>query len=619
MAGKHILAFEPDPLYAKLIQDEFGPRGFNVEIVTDGAVGLERASASPPDLIYLCIELPRISGFSVCNKLRKNVETETIPLVITSAEATEEVFEKHRKLKAHADEYLLKPFGADQLVPIIERLVSGADVVLEEDGALDLDTEDSLVIEGDEVVEEVEEIEEVDAIDEPTSAEKEIDAITDAAFDAISLDEDKPKPAPKPEPKPEPKPAPKPEPKPAPAADTGELKKLGAENDSLKDQVARLEKQLVDAKASKGGGVSSREFLDLRELLNKKDRELLDLKDSVNSKEKQLLESRERLTDLERSKADLDDKNIAAEKQIADLQGRIEDLQADKEVAHKKAEDLQHRIESLQAKIDGLDKDLDKEKADRRADVERLEAEKVDAVMRSVNEKDQEKKTALAELRAELEKARDKALSEQEAELKGEADARRETELTEQRLRHEAALEEQRDNRAVEKVEALAALEKQCADNLVAADDKHKHELGDLKSRLYDDEQKIARLETDSEEAKSSLAEAREELNATQALLDERTNEAEGLKKKSAEAEDKLETTSRELKGIAERLSIADGKIEKLEADLAERDGRVAVLSGELDEANEAIANSDAIVAKARQALEIAGKLLAELSTEEGA
>ena len=110
MSEKHILAFEADPIYAGMLKEELGARGYSVEVVSDGVDGLEKATTSFPDLIYLCIELPRISGFSICNKLRKSEEAKNIPLLIVSAEATEETFEKHKKLKVRADQYVHKPF-----------------------------------------------------------------------------------------------------------------------------------------------------------------------------------------------------------------------------------------------------------------------------------------------------------------------------------------------------------------------------------------------------------------------------------------------------------------------------------------------------------------------------
>jgi CheY-like chemotaxis protein len=64
-----------------------------------------------------------MSGYLVCQKLKKDEALRAIPLVLTSAEATEETFEKHRTLKARADEYLLKPYEPEALVEKIGELV----------------------------------------------------------------------------------------------------------------------------------------------------------------------------------------------------------------------------------------------------------------------------------------------------------------------------------------------------------------------------------------------------------------------------------------------------------------------------------------------------------------
>src|SRR5262249_18158631 len=76
-----------------------------------------------PDLIVLCID-PKRSGWAVCNRLRKNGALKAIPLIVTSAEATEKDFEDHKKLKARAEEYLHKPFGAEALLEKIGGLIS---------------------------------------------------------------------------------------------------------------------------------------------------------------------------------------------------------------------------------------------------------------------------------------------------------------------------------------------------------------------------------------------------------------------------------------------------------------------------------------------------------------
>src|SRR5688572_1744634 len=75
-----------------------------------------------PTLIVLCID-PKRTGWAVCNRLRKSAQLKTVPLIITSAEATEKDFEDHKKLKTRAEDYLHKPFGTDALVEKIATLI----------------------------------------------------------------------------------------------------------------------------------------------------------------------------------------------------------------------------------------------------------------------------------------------------------------------------------------------------------------------------------------------------------------------------------------------------------------------------------------------------------------
>src|SRR5262249_18910621 len=102
--------------------------------------------------------------------------------------------------------------------------------------------------------------------------------------------------------------------------------------DRLKAEVANLEKELGETRkvaqaAASGGaktsGVSSREFLDLREQLNKKDKELLDLRDQLSGKEKQLLELRDRSLGFERSIADAQDKHLELERAHAEINDQL--------------------------------------------------------------------------------------------------------------------------------------------------------------------------------------------------------------------------------------------------------------------------------------------------------
>jgi CheY-like chemotaxis protein len=118
-----ILLIESDAGFARELADALESAGYEARSTGDGREGFETAREWGPDAIVLCTELPGTSGYLVCQKLKKDEALKDVPLVLTSAEATPETFEKHKQLKVRAQEYLLKPFAPDDLVTRIEALV----------------------------------------------------------------------------------------------------------------------------------------------------------------------------------------------------------------------------------------------------------------------------------------------------------------------------------------------------------------------------------------------------------------------------------------------------------------------------------------------------------------
>lgn len=172
-----------------------------MRIIGDGQSALQVAAESPPDLILLRVELPKVSGYSICNKLKKNPQLRNIPLVIISTEATPEIFEQHSKLRTRAEAYLIKPFPMGELLAKIEALVPlsqqaalarpmGASLVELEDGYEQTATgEPSLADEGSDLV--VREGEVMAPEGDPTHVvDRDIDVATDAAFAALEVEED---------------------------------------------------------------------------------------------------------------------------------------------------------------------------------------------------------------------------------------------------------------------------------------------------------------------------------------------------------------------------------------------------------------------------------------------
>jgi CheY-like chemotaxis protein/predicted nucleic acid-binding Zn-ribbon protein len=123
---KKILLIENDSALAGTLTESLEAAGYDVRTATEGKSGLDLAREWSPDGIVLCVELPGMSGYLVCQKLRKDEATKAIPLVLVSAEATEDTFEKHKALKVRADAYLLKPFvPADLLQRLAEAGLPG--------------------------------------------------------------------------------------------------------------------------------------------------------------------------------------------------------------------------------------------------------------------------------------------------------------------------------------------------------------------------------------------------------------------------------------------------------------------------------------------------------------
>jgi signal transduction histidine kinase/CheY-like chemotaxis protein len=88
--------------------------GWVVETVSDGAAALSAVTASPPDLLIADVMMPRLDGFGLLRAVRESPKTSGVPVVLLSARAGEE--STADGLHAGADDYLVKPFSARELV-----------------------------------------------------------------------------------------------------------------------------------------------------------------------------------------------------------------------------------------------------------------------------------------------------------------------------------------------------------------------------------------------------------------------------------------------------------------------------------------------------------------------
>ncbi len=97
---------------------------YTVEAVENGIRALEAARARPPDLVLSDVMMPGLDGFGLLRALKADARTASVPVILLSARAGEEA--KVEGLEAGADDYLVKPFGARELVARVEGAVKAA-------------------------------------------------------------------------------------------------------------------------------------------------------------------------------------------------------------------------------------------------------------------------------------------------------------------------------------------------------------------------------------------------------------------------------------------------------------------------------------------------------------
>lgn len=138
-----ILVIEDDPTVAEVVVRYLAREGYRVDAEPDGAVGLRRAVAEPPDLVVLDLMLPSLSGLEVCRQLRAQAPVPVIMLTARSGEV-----DRVTGLELGADDYVAKPFSPRELTArvkaVLRRATGGFDAGFEpahlRAGELELDT-----------------------------------------------------------------------------------------------------------------------------------------------------------------------------------------------------------------------------------------------------------------------------------------------------------------------------------------------------------------------------------------------------------------------------------------------------------------------------------------------
>ena len=112
-----VLIADDDPQILRALRITLGARGYEVTTASDGKTALDAAARTHPELVVLDLGMPGLSGIEVIQALRGWT---TVPILVVSGRT--ESWDKVEALDAGADDYVTKPFAADELLARIRAL-----------------------------------------------------------------------------------------------------------------------------------------------------------------------------------------------------------------------------------------------------------------------------------------------------------------------------------------------------------------------------------------------------------------------------------------------------------------------------------------------------------------
>ena len=122
-----ILVVDDEPLYIQLIKVNLEAEGYQVISARDGEAAVETATTKKPDLIIMDVMMPRLDGITACERIR---QFSNVPIIILTAKGEER--DRVRGLDVGADDYVVKPFSATELVARVRAVLRRARVMDED-------------------------------------------------------------------------------------------------------------------------------------------------------------------------------------------------------------------------------------------------------------------------------------------------------------------------------------------------------------------------------------------------------------------------------------------------------------------------------------------------------
>lgn len=126
MADIKIMVVDDDRNICELLRLYLEKEGYDTVVASDGAAALEAFDAAKPDLILLDVMMPRLDGWQVCREIRKKSQC---PIIMLTAKG--ELFDRVLGLELGADDYVVKPFEAKEVMARIKAVLRRSGVSAE--------------------------------------------------------------------------------------------------------------------------------------------------------------------------------------------------------------------------------------------------------------------------------------------------------------------------------------------------------------------------------------------------------------------------------------------------------------------------------------------------------
>jgi len=106
---KKVLVCDDEPYIVESVSYVVRKAGYEVVVAEDGLEALNAVKREKPDLVFLDIMMPKISGYEVCRQVKEDPATRSAYIVMLTARGQEE--DERRALDMGADEFMTKPFS----------------------------------------------------------------------------------------------------------------------------------------------------------------------------------------------------------------------------------------------------------------------------------------------------------------------------------------------------------------------------------------------------------------------------------------------------------------------------------------------------------------------------